>query len=230
MLLSSVAIWGDSILKGTVFDDESGKYRQCSSCGLDVIKRKFPELALENHAAFGCTAPKAEARLVKALSDGKHPDAALIEFGGNDCDFDWAAVSARCRSEHKPHTEYQTFVDTLRHMVQLLIEHDIMPVLMTLPPISAELYFDFFCRSDDLDPENVLFWLRDKQVIYRTQENYSHAADIVAKEYGTALIDVRTQFLFERRTADFLCTDGIHLNEKGQIMMGEILAEGLASL
>ena len=107
----------------------------------------------------------------KDLAGGMTADAAVIEFGGNDCNFDWQAISDDPDGEHHPNTLPHVFADTLRRMVALLRERGIRPILMTLPPIDAEKYFRFLV-GDKLNAANILRWLGDKQRIYRFQEMY----------------------------------------------------------
>lgn len=56
-----------------------------------------------------------------------------MEFGGNDCDFNWPEV-ARCpQGEHRPHTDYARFREMLSAQTNELKRDGISPVLMTLP-------------------------------------------------------------------------------------------------
>ena len=148
----------------------------------------------------------------------------LIEFGGNDCDYDWAQVAQRPLDPHQPKTPLEIFLSQLREMVHLAKQKGMEPVMMTLPPIHAERYFNFFTRGG-LNRENILLWLGDIQFIYRWHERYNAAVIRVAKECGCLLADVREAFLGQRHYEDLLCADGIHPNEKGHILMDGVLED-----
>lgn len=222
-IINKIGVWGDSILKGVIFDEKAGKYRPSDDSAVNILKRDFLAVDIKNNSRFGCTAPKAEKNLEHFLENGYHADAVLLEFGGNDCDFNWAEVSAAPHSEHEPNTPLSKFIESMHNMVNNLIKHKITPVLMNLPPISAERYFNWITIPENVNAENVLFWLKEKQVIYRQQENYSHAIDNMARQYNIPLIDVREPFLEIRDYENYLCVDGIHLNEKGQALMSKTI-------
>lgn len=147
-----------------------------------------------------------------------------LEFGGNDCDYDWAQVAQRPLDPHQPKTPLEIFLSQLREMVHLAKQKGMEPVMMTLPPIHAERYFNFFTRGG-LNRENILLWLGDIQFIYRWHERYNAAVIRVAKECGCLLADVREAFLGQRHYEDLLCADGIHPNEKGHILMDGVLED-----
>ena len=217
-MIQNLAIWGDSLLKGIIFDEKTSRYKPLKTCSVNLFSKAFP-FTVKNNSRFGCTAPKAEANLEKSLQKGFSADAVLLEFGGNDCDFNWAKVSANPEIEHQPNTPLPEFVDSMKNMVDELTKHNIKPILSNLPPISSEMYFDWISRMDGVDGDKVLYWLKDKTIIYRQQESYSHAIEKLAYEYNLPLIDIREPFLKIRDYKSYLCVDGIHLNEKGQSIM-----------
>lgn len=218
----SVGIWGDSVMKGVVYDEDKGKYSLLPENGADRASRKLG-LTLLNRSRMGCTVTKGLSLLKKDLQKPEAGcDAAIIEFGGNDCDYDWERVAAAPEQEHQPRTPLPQFMAGLREMVSLIRQKGMEPVMMTLPPIDAQRYFHFFTRSG-LSRENVLHWLGDVQHIYRWHERYSLAVSRVARECGCPLADVRDAFLAERAPSDLLCIDGIHPNEKGHALIERVL-------
>ena len=228
--IKTIDIWGDSILKGIVYSDDEKKYRPAKLSAVKILEEEFTDITFKNYSRFGNTINRGEEQIKRHIISGKAADMTIIEFGGNDCDFKWKDVSAAYLSEHIPNTTRNEYKESIVKVINLLRESGSIPVIMNLPPISADKYFDWFCRDEETDPENVLRWLREKQIIYRTQELYSHTADITAKELDTVLMDVRTSFLEIRNYSDYLCTDGIHLNEKGQKVLGEIMIEQLKKI
>ena len=93
----NVTVYGDSILKGILL--ENGRY---------TINREWEEklsglcgLNIRNRSRFGCTVQKALALIRKdgagTYGEGEY---AILEFGGNDCDFRWDEIAAAPESEH----------------------------------------------------------------------------------------------------------------------------------
>ena len=212
----NVTVYGDSILKGVLY--ENGRY---------VLERGWEErlaerfgLRVVNRSRFGNTLPKALVRIEKDCeTPAEDEEYALLEFGGNDCDFDWAAVSDAPGAEHACKTPPEQFLDALRRAVCALRAGGRRPVLASLPPINAELYLSFLCRNG-LSRENIVRWLGDVQRIYRWQENYSQMIEQVAREEDVPLIDLRRPFLQDTRPPEqLLCADGIHPSRAGQELL-----------
>ncbi|MBC1471974.1 SGNH/GDSL hydrolase family protein [Listeria seeligeri] len=216
--IQSVGIWGDSIMKGVLFNPEKNRYTLLKN---NCIKRASEKLGItfQNHSTMGRTITKGHEILTKDLAKDASNDIAIIEFGGNDCDFNWAEVSENPEAPHIPGTTIDIFETQLREMIARLKNLDIQPILMTLPPLHAKRYFDFITRSG-LNKENILAFLGgDVQMIYRWQERYSNTISKIAGETGSHLIDIRDSFLAEFHYEDLLCIDGIHPNEAGHIKM-----------
>ncbi|MBC1721526.1 SGNH/GDSL hydrolase family protein [Listeria seeligeri] len=216
--IQSVGIWGDSIMKGVLFNPEKNRYTLLKN---NCIKRASEKLGItfQNHSTMGRTITKGHEILTKDLAKDPSNDIAIIEFGGNDCDFNWAEVSENPEAPHIPGTPIDIFETQLREMIARLKNLDIQPILMTLPPLHAKRYFDFITRSG-LNKENILAFLGgDVQMIYRWQERYSNTISKIAGETGSHLIDIRDSFLAEFHYEDLLCIDGIHPNEAGHIKM-----------
>lgn len=223
-VIRRIDVWGDSILKGVVLDEAAGRYRLLKNSAVNAFAQLF-HLDVKNHSHFGYTAPKALASIDKTLSSDFKADLVLLEFGGNDCDFNWAEVSENPGIEHKPNTPFDDFVAAMQKMIQTLMDRGITPVLMSLPPIDSNRFFDWVTKPDNVDPDRVLSFIGDKDYIYRHQERYSLAITGLAYRYKLPLIEVREAFLKEKNLCDCLCTDGIHPNERGQQLIQEILSK-----
>lgn len=223
-VISKIDVLGDSILKGVVLDEAAGRYKLLKDSAVNTFAQLF-HLEVKNHSHFGCTAPKALANLDRTLSSDLNADLVLLEFGGNDCDFNWAEVSADPKGFHKPHTPYEEFVETMQNMIQTLLSKGITPVLMSLPPIDSYRFFDWVTKPENVDPDKVLDFLGEKDFIYRHQERYSLAISSLAYKNNLPFVDVRDVFLKERDMGMCLCTDGIHPNERGQKMIQDAFAD-----
>ena len=112
-----VVIWGDSLARGVVWNAQRGRHGYCHKSAAQVAGEKLG-LSIENRARFGYTSEQGLDVMQHDLAEGIACDAAVIEFGGNDCNFDWAAISDNPDAKHDPVTTPERFVQTLRTMVQ----------------------------------------------------------------------------------------------------------------
>jgi len=220
----NLTIYGDSILKGVLY--ENGRY--VLERGWEERLARLRDLRVTNRARFGSTLPKALARIEKdAQTEAAEEEYALLEFGGNDCDFDWKAVSDAPEAEHVCHTPPQEFADCCRRAIRLLRGSGRTPLLTTLPPVHAERYLSFLCRGG-LNRENLVRFLGDVQRIYRWQESYSELVEQLSREENTPLIDLRRPFLQDRRPIEaLLCADGIHPSRQGQELLYQAFSAAL---
>lgn len=202
-------LYGDSLLKATV-PDEQFRYHFHA----EELAREYGAAEVVNRARMGATIRKGMQMVQRDLNLGQQGRYALVGYGGNDCDFDWQAISDDPEGEHHPHTELPDFCRLLKETVDMLRTRGIQPLLMTLPPIDAERYLAFICRRG-LDRQRILSWLGDCQMIYRYQELYSNTIADFAVQEGLPLIPVRRAFLDDRRCAELISADGIHLNMAG---------------
>ena len=212
-IIRHVAVFGDSIFKGMQLDPEKRQYRIINNIDIKGICDRF-SIAVSNYSKVGCTIERGYERLKQRLEKDEPCDTVIMDYGGNDCDFNWREISENPDSEHKPKTPLDVFIQIYKEIIEMLRRRDIVPVLTTLPPIDPQRFFNWHCR--DLCRDNVLKWLGEITTIYRFQENYSRAVETIAKETGTLLVDLRGAFLKHRRIEHMLCLDGTHPNTEGQ--------------
>ena len=224
---TTIHVYGDSILKGIVMDRESGQYTPMREDDFAPLCRKY-DVDVVNKSKFGYTISRGWAFLSRALQSAKTKNAPLcdmmiLEYGGNDCNFDWKAVSDVPAGDHLPMTTLETFSDTLKTMIASLREMRITPVLVSLPPIHAQRYLDHIvATTPGADREHILSWLGgDAQMIYRFQELYSSAVTKIAYECGCLYVDLRSAFLDKHNYPSLLCADGIHPNEDGHRLIAD---------
>ena len=216
-----ITIYGDSILKGVLLED--GRY----TINRQWEKKMAAEHALEirNSAHFGSTLGKALAQIrrdsEKTYGAG---EIAVLEFGGTDCDYDWAAIAADPEGQYECKTPPPLFCEQYREAVGLIRRSGRRPVILTLPPIHSLRYLGFICRAG-LSRENILRWLGDVDAIYRWQAAYSRMAGRIAREEGAQLIDLRGAFLRDGRSPEeLLCIDGIHPSRAGQELIYDTIS------
>ena len=206
-------VFGDSILKAVLY--ENGKYRMNME-----PEREFSAesgIQIHNYARFGCTIRKAIRWIRRDCEEsGKPEDSVVLEFGGNDCDYDWARISQNPVLRIQCKTPPEEFAALYREALALIRQSGRRPVAMTLPPIHSLRYLNFVCKNGLLK-ENLLRWLGDAGAIGRRQRLYSELALQVAREEQAEVIDLRAAFpQDETALAELLCEDGIHPNQKGQ--------------
>lgn len=221
-MIKKVQVWGDSVLKGIIYDEKRNRYKRLEE---KTAIDKIAELGMDviNKTKFGMTAPKAKDLMMKELQKGIDAQMAIIEFGGNDCDFKWKEVAENPEKEHSPNTTLEMFKACITDMVQALRQYNITPVLVNLPPIHSQKYFNWISRG--LNQNAISRWLGDIELIYRHHESYSVAIMNLAKRMSCDLIDVRSPFLQKRDYYNYLCEDGIHPNEKGHKLINQIMSE-----
>ncbi len=218
-----LGIWGDSILKGVVLDEVKGSYSMLKSNCVHLFEKQL-DIPVLNRSRFGFTIKKGYRHLMSALEKGLSCDMVLLEYGGNDCDYDWSAVSADPDGKHQPHTPLPVFCQTLDQMIEALRQKGIKPVLMSLPPINSEKYFNFLV-SNGHNKSALMHFLGDVNHIYQHQETYSLEITKAAYQQGCYYVPVREAFLSADKNSDFLCLDGIHPNQEGHQLMKRVFSD-----
>lgn len=208
---SVVSIYGDSIMRGTVID-ESSRYHSTIGGWLRHLGDSFG-LTFTNRAHFGITVQKGQQLLERDLKKGLDSDYVLLEFGGNDCSFNWEEVAADPTQDHQPATDPGEFGQRLMVMALQVKQSGATPVLMTLPPLDAERHLDFISREGGRD--GILAWLGDVHMIYRFHELYSNAICQVAEVTRSLLVDVRSAFLDKHNLRQLVGDDGVHPSPQG---------------
>ncbi len=216
-----VVTYGDSITKGIIYDEEKSKYATLKENFTNIVGNKIKGQAY-NAGKFGSTIIRGASKIYRDVIN-KSPDIVLIEFGGNDCDYNWNDIAKNPDDEYKPNTDISTFRETLCAMIETLKTNHILPVLMTLPPLDSLKYFKWITKEDSFAEKNILHWLGTKDALFNWQSSYNKIITEVAKETSTVLIDVRTEFLRHINYSEFLCKDGIHPNLQGQSLIATVI-------
>jgi lysophospholipase L1-like esterase len=216
-------LYGDSISKGVVYDDEKERYVLLEKSFYHIVKDKLNGI-LSNAALFGNTITRALHSLKQDILK-KKPDVVILEFGGNDCDFDWESIADHPEMPHQPKTEFFAFRKAMKDVITTLKEQHIIPVLMTLPPLDSDKYFAWITNKRKNPEQKILHWLGSISRIYWWQEKYNSAILSIAKETKTIWIDIRSAFLQTSDFRKYLCQDGIHPNSKGHRLIANVILE-----
>lgn len=212
-------VYGDSISKGVVYDEAKERYVVLKENFVNLVGNNL-KAAIHNRGKFGNNIIRGQEKLEKDVLK-RDPDILLIEFGGNDCDYDWQAIANNPEGEFSPKTDLELFSKTLNNIIDYCRKLNILPMLMTLPPLDSKRYFKWVSKKDRKAEKNILKWLGDVNRIYYWQEQYSKKVAEVAKENDVELIDVREAFLKEKEYSKFLCIDGIHPNKEGHKLIAK---------
>lgn len=216
---NTIYVYGDSIMKATA-PDENMRYH----FHIGEYLEKFAKLPVKivNRAKFGAYAEKGLAILNSDIEKGMKCDAALIEYGGNDCNFNWAEIAENPGGHHDPKTLLDSFIGYMRTMIEKLRANNVKPVIMTLPPIDPQRYFKYITRNG-INGDNILKWLGDVNTIYRYQEMYSNAALKLANDLDVMCIDMRSFILPNRDFSKLISEDGIHPSLAGyELIFGKL--------
>ncbi len=224
--IQNAIIFGDSIARGVIFNSEKKRYQISKSSAVNIIMEKTG-IDIVNRSHMGMTSAGGVLQIESDLSRGMRADVAFLEFGGNDSDFNWRAISEDPKAEHLPKTTIERFRHDMLHMIDMLKAKGMEVVMATLPPMIADSYFSFFSR-DGLNRENILSWLGDVNKIYRYHERYSIEVTKIASESGCPLVDLRSAFLEKWDPHPYFCEDGIHPNEDGQRLISDTVLKELA--
>ena len=102
--MKNLKIFGDSIIKGVTYNGQS--YHLCQEHDFDTLRAQG--VTVENNAKMGATIDAGLKQLDRKLGSCDGDTTVLFCFGGNDCDYDWKAISEDPDGEHLPHTPSET--------------------------------------------------------------------------------------------------------------------------
>lgn len=218
MTYSEIHIWGDSLARGIVYNEEKGRYaisrERCTGRLQEALGCK-----VENHSNMGATVVDG----LQWFETFRSVPRALcaVEFGGNDCDLDWAYVAEHPEEPVRPKVELAVFEEGLTRFVNEIRARDMKPLLVTPLPLHAERYFRWVTRG--LDAAAVLKALGDVNHIYRWQERYAISVRNVARTTHCRLLDLRDVFLAQPGYERLMSLDGIHPSDAGHRLLTDAL-------
>lgn len=212
---------GDSISKGMIQVQDELKYVLNPQNFIQVITDQF-NLSTLNWSVFGATIDKGLQIFSRKQKRMPERPVTILKFGGNDCNFDWAAIAESPDTEHFPCTELPVFKERYAELIRKMKALSERVFLLNLPPLEPDNFFNTVSRGVNAD--NILKFIGGRtNSIYRWQECYSNVVWQLGKEEDVRVIDIRTPFLLERNYENFLCPDGMHPNEAGHRLIAKTL-------
>ncbi|PKM63005.1 MAG: SGNH/GDSL hydrolase family protein [Firmicutes bacterium HGW-Firmicutes-21] len=217
-----VCVFGDSIAKGVIYDEEKKRYAILKDSIVNMVQERT-DIEINNYACFGCTVTKGFNLLEKVEGELKDCEYTFIEFGGNDCDFKWSEVAQNPDINHDCNTPLEVFKEKYKKMIERVWAAGSRPVLITLPPIDSKRFFNWVSKG--LNKDNILKFLGDVEHIGRWQSAFNDAVHQLSGLFGLPVLDIRSIFFKQNNFTDYLCEDGIHPNKEGHKLMYTAIAE-----
>lgn len=217
-------LWGDSVGKGVIYDEARGRYRLTPERCERIVAAQG--VRLTSFARFGQTVRMGYEEFRAEDAGSMAPGGTvLIQYGGNDCDLDWDAVSADPDHFHDGKTPLPEFGLLLRRFAREAGLRGLKPVLVLPPPLYSARYFEWVSRGRDR--EAILTYLGDVEHIGRWHAAYVEAIREAAAETGSPVLDLNTPFLRAMNFPELMCQDGIHPSAAGQKLMADKVLETL---
>ncbi len=215
--MKNIKIYGDSILKGVMYNEELGRYRLF---GYRYEDLKDNGIEVENNCKMGATIETGFEIMKDTLRDCTDDTTVILEYGGNDCNFNWEKVSNDPNGDFLPNTEAEKFSETYLKMIDFAREKGAQVAVCNLVPIDSPRFMNWV--SQGLSYENILKWMGDVNRIARWQEYYSHLAEKVARIAKCPILDLRTSFLTHDRMEKMIGIDGIHPSQEGHSLISSV--------
>ena len=221
--MKKLIIYGDSILRGITFSEELGRHKLCKGYKLTSVAALGYDI--KNRCRMGATILRGMDILEGTLDECDKDTVVLFEFGGNDCDHDWKAVSEHPTERHTSHIAENTFTECYKNAIARVRERGAEVLVANMIPIAHERYMQTISKNNSY--ENILAWLGDTSMLYRFQEHYNRVVEQVAYETHCPLIDLRSEFLLSHDYTALISKDGIHPTEQGHDLIEKTLRDFL---
>ncbi len=220
----SVVVFGDSILKGVITIPESKNLFDVTQNDALTYAQKKLGFELDNRSIYGNITTKGLQKMQKYFEKGGHADFCIIEFGSNDCDYDWNIFTPGAElppfEEIQPKVPLEEYISNISEMVKLCRDNKVTPIIMNLVPYVCDDWFKTITKGQDA--EAILRFLSgNPETLGKNQEKYNSALTKFAKDNKVKILDY---WEITTRIEDFkkkyMGPDGIHLNEDGYEHLG----------
>jgi len=230
--MKKIGVWGDSILKGATTTPGSDHLFDIVEDSSLVIASRNLGFELYNDSVFGSILTKTQRRLNRYFEKGNTCDIAILESGGNDCDYDWALVSASNGdySAIAPKVPLEDFLRIWDEMVNLCLEKGVTPVIMTMPSLVGDRWYDHICINQNKSEIDRFLGENPSDKLYRNHELYNACLVEYCHKKGVKMVDMRKAMLSSPDFRSLMCLDGIHPNEAGYKYMATVWEKELPEL
>lgn len=204
-----LVVFGDSILKGVITIPNSGKLFDTTENDSLSLAQKELGFELDNRSIYGNITSKGLIKLQKFFEKGGEADFCIIEFGSNDCDYDWGTLIQKV-----PLAEY---LKNLAAMVKLCREHKVTPLMMGLIPYVCDDWYQTIIKGQN-EAAILDFLGGSSETLGKNQLIYKNAQANFVQKNNVQFLDPWT--IFEGHK-ELMCYDGIHPNEKGYELLSK---------
>ncbi|MCM3033280.1 MULTISPECIES: SGNH/GDSL hydrolase family protein [unclassified Niallia] len=211
-----IICFGDSLTRGVTFVKGRPRilkdnYPSILNSLLQANGHTAEELLVLNKGVFNDDSTSLMNRLDKDVLYEK-PDICIIGVGGNDCNFKWEEVAEFPELEHIPIVPLHDYTENVKAIVLKVKEYNIIPVILTLPPLEPVKYYKFLASKYG---NSIGHWISLCGGIEHWHGLYNNQLQKLAKKLDVFTIDVRTNLEKAGDVSDFMSDDGIHLNADG---------------
>lgn len=204
-----LVVFGDSILKGVITIPNSGKLFDTTENDSLSLAQKELGFELDNRSIYGNITSKGLIKLQKFFEKGGEADFCIIEFGSNDCDYDWATLVQKV-----PLAEY---LENLKQMVELCRANRVTPLMMGLIPYVCDDWYQTIIKGQN-EAAILDFLGGSSETLGKNQLIYKDAQTDFVQKNNVQFLDPWT--IFEGHK-ELMCYDGIHPNEKGYELLSK---------
>ena len=213
-----LVVFGDSILKGVITIPDSGKLFDVTENDSLTLAQKKLGFELDNRSIYGNITSKGLVKLQKFFDKGETADFCIIEFGSNDCDYDWGTLIQKV-----PLADY---LENLKQMISLCRANKVTPLMMGLIPYVCDDWFKTIIKGQD-EAAILNFLGGTTETLGKNQLIYKNAQADFVKENKVQFLDPWT--IFEGHK-ELMCYDGIHPNEKGYQLLADAWIKFLSEI
>ena len=216
-----LVVFGDSILKGVITIPNSDKLFDVTENDSLSLAQKELGFELDNRSIYGNITSKGLIKLQKFFEKGGEADFCIIEFGSNDCDYDWNIFKPGAElppvSEIKQKVPLAEYLENLKQMVELCRANRVTSLMMGLIPYVCDDWYQTIIKGQN-EAAILDFLGGSSETLGKSQLIYKNAqADFVQKN-NVQFLDPWT--IFEGHK-ELMCYDGIHPNEKGYELLSK---------
>ncbi|MCR5055407.1 MAG: SGNH/GDSL hydrolase family protein [Clostridia bacterium] len=224
-VMTKLSIFGDSILKGVMFNG-NGPKRYSLYEGSLCERLRSEGIEAENRSRMGYTVIDGAKDIDEYIANAK-PGSILLEYGGNDSMYRWKEISESPSKVHGRVIDIKNFTETYASIIKKLLANGFDVTLTTIIPIDPERYINHV--SGKLSYENIMKWLGNPDRLTRMHDQYNEAIIKLANKYGCGLIDLRSAFENQAGESQLLCVDGIHPTLLGHKKIEQAVADFFSS-
>ncbi len=205
----NLVVFGDSILKGVITIPGSNKLFDVTENDSLTLAQKKLGFELDNRSIYGNITSKGLLKLQKFFEKGGEADFCIIEFGSNDCDYDWGTLVQKV-----PMAEY---LENLSQMVSLCRANKVTPLMMGLIPYVCDDWYKTIIKGQN-EAAILDFLGGTSETLGKNQLEYKNAQTDFVQKNNVQFLDPWEIFAGHK---ELMCYDGIHPNEKGYELLAD---------